>query len=408
MNGLPIRIENRDVSYGDVPVLHGIDLTVAPGEFIALLGASGCGKTTLLRALAGFIPVAAGRIEVGGEPVGALPPERRNMAMMFQSYALWPHMNTAQNIGYGLRLRRWPKARIAERVRELVALVGLEGLERRNVTRLSGGQRQRVALARALAIDPPILLLDEPLSNLDARIRQNMRHEVRSLQQRLGLTTILVTHDREEAMSMADRMVILDAGRIAQVGTPEAVYQRPASAFVAAFMGAENAYPVNVRRENGAVFVSGPHLAAEARLPFAASLEESGVHCPAGCGGPWWPASGARRRPSSRPTASPRRISPSRDTVTRQSYLGNVYRHSVRVGEHEFLVDHPRRIAADRTVAICIPAGALNLFEPDPGADPHPASHQETEPRPDADPAPEAAARGRAPSTPTLAKENIQ
>ena len=408
MNGLPIRIESLDVSYGDVAVLHGIDLTVSPGEFIALLGASGCGKTTLLRALAGFIPVAAGRIEVGGEPVGALPPERRNMAMMFQSYALWPHMNTAQNIGYGLRLRRWPKARIAERVRELVALVGLEGLERRNVTRLSGGQRQRVALARALAIDPPILLLDEPLSNLDARIRQNMRHEVRSLQQRLGLTTILVTHDREEAMSMADRMVILDAGRIAQVGTPEEVYQRPASAFVAAFMGAENAYPVNVRRENGAVLVSGTHLAAEARLPFAASLEESGVHCPAGRGGGGPMV--ARFRSEAAALVETDRLPEAHlalsGTVTRQSYLGNNYRHSVRVGEHEFLVDHPRRIAADRTVAICIPAGALNLFEPDPDADPHPASHQETEPRPDADF--DAAVRGPAPSTPALAKENTR
>ena len=406
MNGLPIRIESLDVSYGDVPVLHGIDLAVAPGEFIALLGASGCGKTTLLRALAGFIPVAAGRIEVGGEPVGALPPERRNMAMMFQSYALWPHMNTAQNIGYGLRLRRWPKARIAERVRELVALVGLEGLERRNVTRLSGGQRQRVALARALAIDPPILLLDEPLSNLDARIRQNMRHEVRSLQQRLGLTTVLVTHDREEAMSMADRMVILDAGRIAQVGTPEAVYQRPASAFVAAFMGAENAYPVNVQRENGAVLVSGPHLVAETRLPFAASLEESGVHCPAARGGPMV----ARFRSEAAALVEVDRLPEAHlalsGTVTRQSYLGNNYRHSVRVGEHEFRVDHPRRIAADRTVAICIPAAALNLFEPDPDAAPHPASHQETEPRPA--PAPEAAVRGPAPSTSTLAKENTR
>ena len=407
MNGLPIRIESLDVSYGDVPVLYGIDLAVAPGEFIALLGASGCGKTTLLRALAGFIPVAAGRIEVGGKPVGALPPERRNMAMMFQSYALWPHMNTAQNIGYGLRLRRLPKARIAERVRELVALVGLEGLERRNVTRLSGGQRQRVALARALAIDPPILLLDEPLSNLDARIRQNMRHEVRSLQQRLGLTTILVTHDREEAMSMADRMVILDAGRIAQVGTPEEVYQRPASAFVAAFMGAENAYPVNVRRENGAVLVSGPHLAAEARLPFAASLEESGVHCPAGGGAG---SMVARFRSEAAALVETDRLPEAHlalsGTVTRQSYLGNNYRHSVRVGEHEFLVDHPRRIAADRTVAICIPAGALNLFEPDPDAGPHPASHQETEPRPAA--APDAAARGLAPPTSALAKENTR
>ena len=410
MNGLPIRIENLDVSYGDVPVLHGIDLTVAPGEFIALLGASGCGKTTLLRALAGFIPVADGHIEVGGEPVGTLPPERRNMAMMFQSYALWPHMNAAQNIGYGLRLRRWPKARIAERVREMVALVGLEGLERRNVTRLSGGQRQRVALARALAIDPPILLLDEPLSNLDARIRQNMRHEVRSLQQRLGLTAILVTHDREEAMSMADRMVILDTGRIAQVGTPEEVYQRPDTAFVAAFMGAENAYPVNVRRANGAVFVSGPHVPGETRLPFAASLDERGVHCPAGNGGPMV----ARFRSEAAALVESARLPEDHlalaGRVTRQSYLGNVYRHSVRVGEHEFLVDHPRRIAADRTVAVCIPAGALNLFEPDPASDRLPSPHPNPYPSPVTGPDPVAAdaAGGRAPSPPTLAKETRQ
>ena len=405
MNGLPIRIENLDVSYGDVPVLHGIDLTVAPGEFIALLGASGCGKTTLLRALAGFIPVAAGRIEVGGEPVGTLPPERRNMAMMFQSYALWPHMNTAQNIGYGLRLRRWPKARIAERVRELIALVGLEGLERRNVTRLSGGQRQRVALARALAIDPPILLLDEPLSNLDARIRQNMRHEVRSLQQRLGITAILVTHDREEAMSMSDRMVILDAGRIAQVGTPEEVYQRPATAFVAGFMGAENAYPVDVRRENGALLVSGPQVAEEARLPFAPTLEDEGVHHPGGNDGPMV----ARFRSEAAALVVETDQLPEAHfalsgRVVRHSYLGNIYRHSVRVGEHEFLVDHPRRIAADRAVAICIPAGALNLFEAE--RDAFPAPNRQTEPRPAA--AYGAPARDSAPSTPTSAKENSQ
>ena len=382
--GLPIRIENLGVSYGDVRVLNGIDLTVAAGEFIALLGASGCGKTTLLRALAGFIPVATGRIEVGGAPVERLPPERRNMAMTFQSYALWPHMTTAQNIGYGLRLRRWPRPRIEGRVRELVALVGLEGLERRNVTRLSGGQRQRVALARALAIDPPILLLDEPLSNLDARIRQNMRHEVRGLQQRLGLTAILVTHDREEAMSMADRMVILDEGRIVQAGAPEDVYQRPASAFVSGFMGAENAYPVSVRQGDGAVFVSGPQVAGEARLPLGGGPDRSGVHCPSldrggtgggpgrGIGGDGAPMTARFRSEAatlSEPGNPPREHLALAGRITRHSYLGSVYRHSVRVGEHEFLVDHPRRIAVDRGVAIRIPAAALQLFEPGPGRD---------------------------------------
>ena len=381
--GLPIRIENLGVSYGDVRVLNGIDLTVAAGEFIALLGASGCGKTTLLRALAGFIPVATGRIEVGGAPVESLPPERRNMAMTFQSYALWPHMTTAQNIGYGLRLRRWPRPRIEGRVRELVALVGLEGLERRNVTRLSGGQRQRVALARALAIDPPILLLDEPLSNLDARVRQNMRHEVRGLQQRLGLTAILVTHDREEAMSMADRMVILDEGRIVQAGAPEEVYQRPASAFVSGFMGAENAYPVSVRQGDGAVFLSGPQVAGEVRLPLGGGSDRSGVHCPSierggiggiggdgGNGGDGAPMTARFRSEAatlSEPGSPPPEHLALAGRITRHSYLGSVYRHSVRVGDHEFLVDHPRRIAVDRGVAIRIPAAALQLFEPGPG-----------------------------------------
>ena len=267
------------------------------------------------------------------------------------------------------------------------------------MTRLSGGQRQRVALARALAIDPPILLLDEPLSNLDARIRQNMRHEVRSLQQRLGLTAILVTHDREEAMSMADRMVILDAGRIAQVGTPEEVYQRPATGFVAGFMGAENAYPVEVRRENGAVSVSGPHVTGEARLPFAASLADEGVNSPSGGEGPMvarFRSEAAALVESGRPPDAHFALS---GRVVRHSYLGSIYRHSVRVGEHEFLVDHPRRIAADRPVAICIPAGALNLFEPDTGASP--SAGPETEPLAAAA---VAAARGPAPSTPTTAR----
>ena len=367
MKGLPISIEGLRVSYGGAPVLDDIDLSVSTGEFIALLGASGCGKTTLLRALAGFVPVLAGTIEVDGIPVQDLPPERRNMAMMFQSYALWPHMTAGQNIGYGPRLRRWPKARIAERVRELVALVGLQGLEERNVTRLSGGQRQRVALARALAIDPPILLLDEPLSNLDTRIRQNMRHEVRGLQQRLGLTAILVTHDREEAMSMADRMVILDDGRIAQIGPPEEVYRRPASSFVAAFMGAENACPVEVRRENGAVVISGAQVAGEVRLPVAGPPAWSGVHCPSGGAG----SMVARFRSEAAALVQSGRVPEEHlaltGRVTQHSYLGNTYRHSVSVGGHEFLVDDPRRIAVDREVEVVVPAGALNLFEPNDG-----------------------------------------
>jgi ABC-type Fe3+/spermidine/putrescine transport system ATPase subunit len=234
MSGERLEVEAIVVGYGgDEPVLNELSLDVAPAELVALLGSSGCGKTTLLRAVAGFVPVSSGSIRVGGREIGRLPPEKRGMALVFQSYALWPHMTVAQNIGYGLRLRRWPRQAIARRVDEVLAMLGLKGFGGRRVTQLSGGQRQRVALGRALAVDPRILLLDEPLSNLDARIREEVRHEIKALQQRLGITAIHVTHDREEAMVLADRLVIMDRGRIAQVGAPEEVYLRPASPFVA-------------------------------------------------------------------------------------------------------------------------------------------------------------------------------
>ena len=235
-----IAIRGLRVAYSDNEVLKGIDLNVDQGQFVALLGASGCGKTTLLRTISGFTQAKAGSIDVQGRDVLAEPPERRDMAMVFQSYALWSHMNVMQNIGYGLKLRRVPREQIKVRVLALLEMLDLQGFENRPVAELSGGQRQRVALGRALAVEPKILLLDEPLSNLDARIRLQMRHEIRSIQKRLNLTAILVTHDREEAMVMADRVVVLDQGRVAQVGTPEEVFQRPASPYVASFMGAEN------------------------------------------------------------------------------------------------------------------------------------------------------------------------
>ncbi len=221
-------------------MLKRISLAVAGGEFVALLGPSGCGKTTLLRAISGFVPVASGRVAVAGREITHEPPDRRGMAMVFQSYALWPHMTTAQNLGYGLKLRRIAKPEIARRVADILTMLKLEGFGERNVTQLSGGQRQRVALGRALAVNPEVLLLDEPLSNLDARIREDVRHEIKAVQAKLGITTIHVTHDREEAMVMADRIAILDAGRIAQPGAPEEVYNRPNSPFIASFMGAGN------------------------------------------------------------------------------------------------------------------------------------------------------------------------
>src|SRR5918992_4030375 len=251
MASAALDVKDLVASYGATRVLSGLDLAVEPGEFVALLGPSGCGKTTLLRAIAGFVPVEAGRIAVAGRDLTHAPPDKRGMAMVFQSYALWPHMTTAQNLGYGLRLRKVSKPDIARRVAEILAMLKLDGFGERNVTQLSGGQRQRVALGRALAVSPEILLLDEPLSNLDARIREEVRHEIKALQAKLGITTIHVTHDREEAMVMADRIAILDAGRIAQLGTPEEVYNRPNSPFVAAFMGAGNVLQLEAKPADG-------------------------------------------------------------------------------------------------------------------------------------------------------------
>ena len=211
-----LNISKTRVSYGDLEVLKGIDLSVRKGEFVALLGSSGCGKTTLLRTIAGFNTPTSGAISIDGRDVTRQPPDKRGMALVFQSYALWPHMTVDQNIGYGLKLRRTEASAARKRVDEMKDLLGLGSLGKRKPSELSGGQRQRVALGRALAINPDILLLDEPLSNLDARIRLTVRHEISALQRRLGITAVHVTHDREEAMVMADRIVILDAGRIAR------------------------------------------------------------------------------------------------------------------------------------------------------------------------------------------------
>ena len=278
-----LEIQDAVVSYGDAePVLKGVSLSVNSGEFIALLGASGCGKTTLLRAISGFVRLRAGVVRVAGVDITGLPPEKRDMAMVFQSYALWPHMTTAQNIGYGLRLRRKSRSDIAQRVGELLSMLGLEGLGERKVTQLSGGQRQRVALGRALAVNPRILLLDEPLSNLDARVRAQMRHEIKAIQQNLGITAIHVTHDREEAMVMADRIVILNEGYIVQQGTPEEIYDRPASPFVASFTGANNVVALHVGIEDGLVRVAAGEHNAEALL----GLGSEGAHLAEPKGGP--------------------------------------------------------------------------------------------------------------------------
>ncbi len=229
--------------FGEVVALDRLDLDIAAGELFFLLGPSGCGKTTLLRAVAGFHFPDEGTIRFDGEDVARVPPHRRGTAMMFQSYALWPHLNVFRNVAFGLEERRVPKAEIRARVEEALAMVRMDGLGARRIHQLSGGQQQRVALARALVVRPRCLLLDEPLSNLDAQLRVEMRSEIRRICKGSGLTAIYVTHDQKEALSMADRLAVLDAGRVAQVGTPEELYRRPASAFVAGFVGETNLLP---------------------------------------------------------------------------------------------------------------------------------------------------------------------
>jgi len=250
-----LSIENLSVSYDGNRVLDRVSLDVERGEMIALLGSSGCGKTTLLRSIAGFVLPDEGSIKVAGEDITHLPPEKRATAMMFQSYALWPHMTVAGNIGYGLRMRGWKRDAIEQRVADMLKLLQLEGFAKRPVTQLSGGQRQRVAMGRALAVDPQMLLLDEPMSNLDYKVRLELRHELRALQRRIGITAVYVTHDREEALMLADRIAVIDAGRVVQFGPPEDVFHRPGSAFVAGFMGADNALPM-VRLPDGSLMLS--------------------------------------------------------------------------------------------------------------------------------------------------------
>ena len=223
--------------YGDGYAVREVSLSVADGEFLVLLGPSGCGKTTTLRMVAGFIEPTAGHVALGGVDVTVLPPWKRNAGMVFQSYALFPHLTVVQNVAFGLEMRKLPRAEIERRVEEVLALVRLGGYGDRLPRQLSGGQQQRVALARALAIRPDVLLLDEPLSNLDAKLRQEVRVEIRELQRRLGLTTVMVTHDQEEALTMADRLAVMNEGSVRQVGTQRDLYERPADRFVAGFVG---------------------------------------------------------------------------------------------------------------------------------------------------------------------------
>ena len=315
-----------------------MSLDVARGELVALLGSSGCGKTTLLRSIAGFVTPQSGCIRVAGRDISGLPPEKRGTAMMFQSYALWPHMSVAANIGYGLRMRGVARDAIAKRVDELLALMQMQGFASRSVAQLSGGQRQRVALARALAVDPALLLLDEPMSNLDYKVRIELRHELRALQKRIGITAVYVTHDREEALTLADRIAVLDAGRVVQYGSPEEIFHRPASAFVAGFMGADNAIELTrdgdgrlrSSRTNGGEPVVAHFRSDVARIDTASSAGDADLQL--------------------------------HGQVVQTLYVGQGYRYRVHTDGADVWAHANHRIDEGAPVAVVVPRDALLLF----------------------------------------------
>jgi iron(III) transport system ATP-binding protein len=344
-----VTIRGLTKRYGDVAAVEGLDLDVGPGELVALLGPSGCGKTTTLRLVAGFLEPEAGEIRVGdrllSSPAGVTPPEHRKMAMIFQSYALWPHMTVAQNVAYGLRFgRRSERADRGRRVSDILRAVQLGGYEARYPGELSGGQQQRVAVARALVVEPEILLLDEPLSNLDANLREEMRFEIRRLHEAFGITTLYVTHDQAEAMVISDRIAVLERGRVAQLGTAEDLFERPATRFVAQFIGRTNLV-------DGVVAEPGVVTRGALRLRVATADAKPGTEVAV----------------SIRPhaiTLVPGDLAPSgpevnvlRGVVTRVSYLGAGVDYEVDAGGVTLRVAAPAaaRIAAGTAVSLVVP-----------------------------------------------------
>ena len=342
-------------TFGAVTAVDNVSLEIASGEFVTLVGASGCGKTTLLRIIAGFTKPDRGELSIDGKRVEGLPPSKREVGFVFQSYALFPTQTVAQNIGFSLSIRRRPKAEIAARVNELCALTQLSGLEDRYPHELSGGQQQRVALARALAPDPSILLLDEPLAALDAKIRAHLRTEIRAVADRLGITTVYVTHDQEEALSISDRVAVMDAGRILQVGAPMEVYLKPSERFVANFIGTINSL-LGQPAGDGILEIEGHPI--DARIPGELAGRDSVT---------------VSVRPESINLSHPK---PGFDalsgTLSSFSFLGqSVHAHVTTDGGQDVVVDVPIAdwLAIDLSegdqVACNIRPGAAMVFPPD-------------------------------------------
>jgi ABC-type Fe3+/spermidine/putrescine transport system ATPase subunit len=337
-----VSVELVTKRYGTVEALRAVSLDFEPGKLTAVLGPSGCGKTTLLRSIAGFVSVDAGAIRFDGDDVTALPPQRRETAMVFQSYALWPHMTVFDNVAYGLRLKRMPAEAIARRVREVLSLVEIgdvESVVRRKPPALSGGQQQRVALARALVVEPHVLLLDEPLSNLDAKVRQRLRVEVRRLQRRVGITTIHVTHDQEEALAIADRVVLMSAGAVVQAGTPEEVYLQPTTEFAADFLGIGNR--LEARAEPGVLRLGGQQLPYQgaARGAVLVILRSSDL--------------GISKEGDGGAALS--------GILEESLFLGAYFRHYVRVGDAVLMVDGAGRVPPG-PVSITVPPDRVRVY----------------------------------------------
>ncbi len=321
-----VRVEQVRKTYGKVEALKGVSLSFRSGALTAILGPSGCGKTTLLRSIAGFIEVDSGRILFDTEEVTGLPPQRRGTAMVFQNYALWPHMTVFENVAYGLRLQKVPPADIRRRVLKVLKLVeigNLADVESRKPSALSGGQQQRVALARALVVEPKVLLMDEPLSNLDAKVRQRLRAELRRLQKQVGITAIYVTHDQEEALALADTVVLMDQGTIVQTGTPQEIYLQPNTAFAAEFLGVSNQLEGQV--------TDGRLILAGQSVPYTGPVRGKAIVI--------FRASDIQME---EPSTPPRDGTVSLGGLLEESlFLGAHYRHYIRLGDVVVMADSP-------------------------------------------------------------------
>ena len=324
-----VSVRGVNLSYGDFHALKDVSLEIQKGEFFAFLGPSGCGKTTLLRLIAGFNKAQTGSVHIGGADITNQPPWGRDVGMVFQSYALWPHMSVAQNVAFGLEERKLPRSEIKERVRAALELVGLSHLAQRHPSQLSGGQQQRIALARTIVVRPKVLLLDEPLSNLDAKLRVQMRRELTELQRDLNLTTIFVTHDQEEANTMCDRIAVMHDGVIQQVGRPMDIYDNPVNMFVANFLGTANIFKGEVRSDDaGHVFIS-PGIRP---IPLIGAIDSRATHLM------FRPQNVTLREA---PQTGSNMTVALEGTISHREFLGATIRYLVKLGEQDVHVDQP-------------------------------------------------------------------